>query len=322
MIESQLAVGLNGADYPLELIGGKAASLSRLRSFGAPVPAAVALTTESYRLHTRQLGIPDRASAVAVTELPGIRAAILECEPPPEVLEAIEASISAVAPLASGDGLLAVRSSATTEDSPEFSFAGLHDTALSVPADIDAVKRSVLACWASLWSDRSVDYRRRGGEALDGSAMGVVIQQLIRADVSFVAFTVDPVHGCARHTIISASFGLGETIVAGLVRPDHIVIGPDRLVHSYDIGSKETMVIPDGNGAGGVRQVAVPHLLARQQCMSFEQAVSIAEMARSIEDAFQMPLDVEGGIANGQIYFFQARPITTCQVAPEGSSDG
>lgn len=140
--------------------------------------------------------------------------------------------------------------------------------------------------------------------------MAVVVQRLVRSDVAFVAFSADPLHHCARRTIISASYGLGEAIVAGLVVPDYIVVGPDGEVEDYQIGSKETMVIP--SPAGGVRQAPVPRLLARQPALTNEQSRQIGRIVTQLEDRFGMPLDIEGGITAGTVHLFQARPITTC----------
>lgn len=298
---------LDGALFDSDRIGGKAASLTRLRALDAPVPPAFAVTTEAYRLHTRQLGIPDRASAVADADLPAIRD-LITAEPIPGIVaQAIEAEVAAIG----SDVPLAVRSSATTEDSPAFSFAGLHDTALAVEGCADAVETAVKACWASLWSERSVDYRRRGGEALDAAAMAVVVQRLVRSDVSFVAFSVDPIKDCAPRIIISASYGLGEAIVAGLVVPDYVVLGPDGEIEDYQIGSKETMVIAAPGGVG-VTQVKVPRFMGTQPALSPEQARQIGQMVTHLEQQFERPLDIEGGIAERALYLFQARPITTC----------
>lgn len=311
MHSTSLACQLNRDSLPPELIGGKAASLTRLRAMDAPVPPAFAVTTEAYRLQTSRLGIPQRASAVADAELADIRARISAAPLPEEIASAIAESLGALG-MTSGVEL-AVRSSATTEDSPAFSFAGLHDTVLAVDGQLDAVEIAIKRCWASLWSERSVDYRRRGGAALDSAAMAVVVQKLVRADVSFVAFSADPMRHCARRTIISASYGLGEAIVAGLVVPDYIVIGPDGEVEDYQIGSKETMVIPSPEG--GVHQSPVPRMLARQPSLLAEQAQQIGRIVTQLEDRFGMPLDIEGGVAEGVIHLFQARPITTCFAA-------
>jgi phosphoenolpyruvate synthase/pyruvate phosphate dikinase len=300
---------LDSKIYAVQQIGGKAASLTRLRAMDAPVPPAFAITTEAYRLHTSRLGIPQRASAVDDAALPAIRERIVIAPLPEEVASAIAAAIDTLGLERS----LAVRSSATTEDSPTFSFAGLHDTALAVECRPDAVEAAVKTCWASLWSERSVEYRRRGGPTLDTSSMAVVVQELVRTDISFVAFSADPLRNCERRTIISASYGLGEAIVAGLVVPDYIVVGPDGEVEDYQIGSKETMVIPSPEG--GVRAAPVPRLLARQPALRDEQAREIGRMVTRLEDRFGMPLDIEGGVAEGSIHLFQARPITTCFAA-------
>jgi pyruvate,water dikinase len=300
---------LDRTTHPPELIGGKAASLTRLFALDAPVPPAFAVTTGAYRLQAERLGIPERAGAVADAELPAIRERLLVSPLPAEIAGPIASAIDTMG-VAAG-GALAVRSSATTEDSPDFSFAGLHDTALAVPADPDAVEAAVKACWASLWSERSVDYRRRGGFALDTAAMAVVVQQLVRSDVSFVAFTADPIHHCAQRVIVSASYGLGEAIVAGLVVPDYIVIGPDGRVEHYQIGSKETMTVPEPDGLG-VRAVRVPRFMASQPALTGDQVECIGRLVTNLERQFGAPLDIEGGIAAGTIHLFQARPITTC----------
>ena len=310
MCRDQFVCSLDGSTHSLDRIGGKAASLARLRTLNAPVPRAFAVTTDAYRLHVAQIGIPDRASAVPLSDLPAVRAAIVDAPLAPEIGEAIARAVEAT--FADEATRLAVRSSATTEDSPAFSFAGLHDTSLAVTREPAAVEAAVKACWASLWSERSVDYRRRGDEALDCAAMAVVIQQLVRADVSFVAFSVDPVDACARRIIISASYGLGEAIVSGLVVPDYIVLDPGGAVVHYQIGSKETMIIPGPNGDGGVRQVPVPRLVANQQALSNDQARHIGRLIADLEGKFGAPIDIEGGIAGGAISLFQARPITTC----------
>jgi pyruvate,water dikinase len=310
MLEDHFVCSLDGSTHALDRIGGKAASLARLRALNAPVPRAFAVTTDAYRCHVARIGIPGRASAVPFSELAAVRAAIVEAPLDPEIGEAIASAIEAT--FRSESTRLAVRSSATTEDSPAFSFAGLHDTSLAVTEEPHAVEGAVKACWASLWSERSVDYRRRGDDTLDCAAMAVVVQQLVRADVSFVAFSVDPVDACARRVIISASYGLGEAIVAGLVVPDYIVLDPAGEVAHYQIGSKETMIIPGPNGDGGVRQVPVPRLVAMQHALSDDQARHIGQLVTELEGKFGVPIDIEGGIAGGMISLFQARPITTC----------
>ncbi len=116
------------------------------------------------------------------------------------------------------DVAVAVRSSATAEDLPELSFAGQQDTYLNVRGDtlLDAVKR----CWASLWNSRAVAYRDQHGISHDDVALAVVVQELVEADAAGVLFTADPVTGARGETVINASWGLGEAVVAGQLTPD------------------------------------------------------------------------------------------------------
>ena len=210
---------------------------------------------------------------------------------------------------------MAVRSSATAEDSAEFSFAGLHDTFLDV-RDMAGLERAITRCWASLWSERAVAYRRAGGMATDEAAIAVVVQQLVRSDVSFVVFTADPVSGDDGHLVISATWGLGEAIVSGLVVPDNIVIGPDGAVIDYTIGGKHLMVIPGSSPGGGVREVPVPRALREMRTMTDAQAMRVGAAARGVAGRLGFQADLEGAFAGDALYLLQARPITTLVPLP------
>jgi len=301
---------LDGRTVSPSLVGGKGASLSRLAALAAPVPPAFALTTRAYQDHARRLGLPDRASQVADRQLDAIRASILAADIPAAVTDAISEGVAAINQVSAGQCSLAVRSSATAEDSPQFSFAGLHDTLLDV-AGMPNIMHSVKQCWASLWSERAVSYRRAGDDTLDNASMAVVIQQLVPCDVSFVVFTADPVSGHDKHLVISATYGLGEAVVSGLVTPDHIIIHESGEVGSYLIGEKEIMIIPAASAGGGVREVPVPRILGREPVLTHDQARQIGKIARDLDSALGFRLDIEGGIAGRTIYLFQVRPITT-----------
>lgn len=132
---------LDGTTQLPEQIGGKAASLTQLLAMGAPVPPAFALTTEAYRRHTETLGIPPRASTVADADLPAIRARIVAAPLPADIARSMTEILDTMGMTTGME--LAVRSSATTEDSPEFSFAGLHDTQLAVDGQPDTVETAI-----------------------------------------------------------------------------------------------------------------------------------------------------------------------------------
>jgi pyruvate,water dikinase len=292
------------------LVGGKGASLSRLLALGAPVPAACALTTDAYRAVATSLGLPETVAGATPFDLPWIRAELLHAPLPAAVDDAIAAAWACLSADNGGDLALAVRSSATAEDSGEHSFAGLHDTVLDVRTP-DALAAAVRACWASLWSDRAVSYRQGTPLADEPAEIAVVVQRLVRADVAFVVFTADPVSGNTDQAVITASWGLGEAIVAGVVTPDQIVVDPAGHVVRYDVGAKEVMTVPGAAPGDGVRDVPVPRLLRSMPVLTGDQAAEIAALARGLATKLGEPADIEGGIAAGAIHLFQARPITT-----------
>jgi rifampicin phosphotransferase len=293
-----------------KLVGGKGASLGRLAELCAPVPPALALTTEAYLEFARAIDLPQYAGDVSADDLAGIRAQIAAASLPSAVKAAIAQGFAAFQDRLGPDVALAVRSSATAEDAADFSFAGQHDTILGVRS-LPTLEAAVRQCWASLWSERAIAYRRET-DLVDGEvAIAVIVQQLIQSDVSFIAFTSDPVGGRERHLIISATWGLGEALVSGLVVPDHVVIGPGGDVVEYTVGDKHLMVIPDTGAGNGTEEVPVPRALRSMPSLSSVQAADIASLARELAPRLGFEADFEGAIAGEAIYFFQARPITT-----------
>jgi pyruvate,water dikinase len=303
------------------LVGGKGASLSHLADLGAPVPPAFALTTRAYAEFATALGLPQHALDIAEADLPAIRATIAGGRLPAPVAEALGHGFDAFHTRLNGHLALAVRSSATAEDSSDFSFAGLHDTILDVRT-LPALENAVRQCWASLWSDRALAYRHAGGLAGDDASIAVVVQQLVRSDVSFVVFTTDPVTGRDGRLVISASWGLGEAIVSGLATPDHIVVGPDGQIDEYTIGDKAVMVIPGANPGDGTREAPTPRALRTAPALSPEQVFAIAATARDLAARLGYEADIEGAICDGTLHLFQARPITTLALGNSVSPDG
>jgi pyruvate,water dikinase len=138
--------------------------------------------------------------------------------------------------------------------------------------------------------------------------IAVVVQQLVRCDVSFVAFALDPISGSDDCVLINSTWGLGEAVVAGLVVPDQIRVDRAGLVRDYQVGSKSVMVIA---GTEGVRTVPVPRILQAQSTLEPDAAAHVAETVRALSVALGYPADVEGGFVGEELYLFQARPITT-----------
>jgi phosphoenolpyruvate synthase/pyruvate phosphate dikinase len=203
----------------LDTVGGKAFSLMRLRAAGMPVPTGFVVTTAAYRAVVAARGLEDLLRDGSPE---AIIAAFGAGEVPEEIAGPVRAAYRAL-----GEPAVAVRSSATAEDLPELSFAGQQDSFLDVRGEhavLDAVRR----CWASLWTERAVAYRRRHGVDASGIALAVVVQELVDADAAGVLFTADPVTGAPDRMVVDATWGLGETLVGGRVTSESCSSTPPR----------------------------------------------------------------------------------------------
>lgn len=306
----KIAVWLDGASHPREQVGGKGQSLSRLVSVGAPVPPAFCVTTDAYRSVAKELWLPTRIDDVHESDLPTIREVISSSALPAEIRSQLDEHFQTLSLRSRGPLSVAVRSSATVEDSANLSFAGLHETVLDV-RDLPSLERAVKQCWSSLWTERAVAYRRQSGVDSGESAIAVVVQELVRSDISVIVFTTDPMTRRSDRLVINATWGLGESLVSGQVTPDHIVVDEYGDVVEYAIGSKAMMVVPGAADAGGTREMHVPRLLRNMRTLSNDQASSIAASGRWLANRMGFATDLEGGIADDQFHIFQARPITT-----------
>jgi phosphoenolpyruvate synthase/pyruvate phosphate dikinase len=266
-------------------VGGKAAQLSRLAN-DYRVPPGFSLTTAAY----------DPAYS------PGM--------PLPAVVEAeVAAAYGALSrDVGVPDVPVAVRSSALDEDGELASFAGQHETELNV-VGIDAVLGAVARNWASARSERALAYRKWQGLQTSGVRLAVLIQQLVLADTSAVIFSANPITGDRDEVVVTASWGLGESVVSGTVTPDTWVVRKAHLaVKEERIGAKERMVVATD---GGTREVAVPRLLRERASLSEAQVVELAKLAVELEGRMGRPVDVEAAYAGELLYLLQCRPITT-----------
>jgi pyruvate,water dikinase len=271
------------------LLGGKGASLERLLRMGAPTPPAFCLTTAAFRHHLTS-GSRRADVAAAITALPDREAQAtlihrLVDEPlAPPIGDELEASVER---LAAGNGggaaRFAVRSSAIGEDGRTASFAGIHETELELAAG--EVAGAMRRCWASVWSERALQYRTSRQLPLDGS-MAVVVQILVPADAAAVVFTRHPVTQRSDQLLVNAVRGLGESLVSGTATPDEIVIDKATLgVASLTRGDSD-VVLTDGQLRG------------------------LAELSVQLEGHFGRPIDIEAALAHERWYILQARPIT------------
>lgn len=299
-------------------VGGKGASLGELRRAGIAIPDGFVLTTEAFRLffaeRRQALGLDARVMALKGAETAVLNAACadireaLVAEPCPPSLQA--AITEAYAQLsAAGSEPVAVRSSATSEDSAEASFAGLQDTYLWVRGEA-AMLAAVKRCWASLYNAESVSYRLRLGLPEAQLAMAVVIQRMVNSHCSGVMFTRSPTTGDRSVVTLEGSWGLGSSIVSGEVTPDKFVINKiTGEITRRDIGDKHIAHVPAEGG--GVHEQDVAAELRQQPCLSDEQIKRLAAIARQVEQHYGKPQDIEWAIdQQGSVLLLQSRPET------------
>ena len=358
------------------IVGGKAASLGELSRAGVTVPPGFAVTTEAFAL---ALGAIDadgalRAGieALSAADLAGIadlsarfRALVAGAPLPPEVAAAIEAGYTALEAGrsgesggsgdgsrdlgGSGDPDVAVRSSATVEDSAEASFAGLQDTYLGI-SGAAAVLDHVRRCWASLYNDESVAYRRRLALPEAGVAMAVVVQRMVAPRAAGVMFTRSPVTGDRSVVAIEGTWGLGSALVSGDVTPDSWAVSKitgeittrrvsakDK-IHRYtpnegnnpNEGTTPTGGnAPTGKTASPPVQVAdMPASLRDAACLTDDEIRALAAVARRVEAHYGAPQDIEWAVLDGdaepptRIVLLQSRPETVWasrESAPAGA---
>ena len=306
-------------------VGGKGASLARLARAGFRVPPGFHVTTSAYLDFIGRGGLRESVlaamSAVDASDPATFDAAaarigdLFDGQPVPAPTAA---AIAAAYACLGHEAPVAVRSSATVEDLPGMSAAGQHDTYLNVSGEA-AVLEAVKRCWASLWSARAIGYRARRGIEPGEVSIAVVVQQLVPAEAAGVMFTVDPLDGKPGTVVISANWGLGESVVAGDVTPD--VVAVDRAsgaLVSYQVGSKEMMTVADGTAT---RATDTPASLRSAAVLSAGQAGELARVGLAIEKLYDEPMDIEWALAAGELSVVQARPITTPAVRPAGAGE-
>jgi pyruvate,water dikinase len=350
-------------------VGGKAASLGELARAGVAVPPGFAVTTEAF---TAALAAVDADGALraGIEALPAdgpdiapaaarLRALVAGAPLPAEVAAAIEAGYAALArgeetrgEEARGDETsgeetsgqaadpdVAVRSSATVEDSAEASFAGLQDTYLGV-SGAEAVLGHVRRCWASLYNDESVAYRRRLALPEAGVAMAVVVQRMVAPQAAGVMFTRSPVTGDRSVVAIEGTWGLGSALVSGDVTPDSWVISkvtgeitgrrvsPKVKMHSYRPNEGAVPpAAPPGAPAGpdpaggapagpGITVTDTPAGLREAPCLTDDEIRALAAVGRQVEAHYGAPQDIEWALLDGdqpadaRIVLLQSRPET------------
>ena len=319
--------------HDVETVGGKNASLGEmigsLAKLGVQVPGGFATTAHAYRQFLQQGGLDARIRAELagldvddVTKLAAtgarIRGWILATPFPPEIEKAV---LEELRTMSQGQEIaVAVRSSATAEDLPEASFAGQQETFLNVRGEA-AVLKAMHDVFASLFNDRAISYRVHQNFDHNAVALSAGVQHMVRSDLgaSGVMFTLDTDSGFRDVVFITASYGLGETVVQGAVNPDEFYVykptlraGKQAILRRNLGGKAIKMIYAPAGSAERVVTVDVPQADRARFCLNDEDINALARQALIIEEHYKKPMDIEWGKdgATGKIYILQARPET------------
>lgn len=310
--------------------GGKGANLGELVAAGFPVPDGFVVTASAFLAAMEEANLRSRLyddfRSIDTHDPDGLRdgsrqlADLVAAAPLPDALAS--AVVDAYEEM--GGGPVAVRSSATSEDSAGMSFAGMHRTITDV-VGADEVLDAIRACWASLYGERVVSYRAQQG--LDEEpAIAVVVQRMVDPVAAGVMFTVNPA-GRADQLVVEAAYGAGEVVVSGQVEPDTFTIErPSTTDQSGDngmrvvnlrVGSKATQLVR--SGPSGRVEVPVSDTDANRPAIDFDTAADLARMGLRVEQHYGSPQDVEWAVADGAVWLVQSRPITTLGDQANGS---
>jgi pyruvate,water dikinase len=313
----------------IALAGGKGANLGELTRYRVPVPPGFVVTaaayfhflkeaklTEKIRGYLENLDTGDSKELERVASQ--IKESISQAPMPRRIAEEVKKAYGEM-----GGGMVAVRSSATAEDLPEASFAGQQSTFLNVEGENNVVV-AVQACWASLFEPRAVFYRVEHGFDHLEVGIAVPVQRMVQSEASGVMFTVDPVSSDGSKIVIEAIYGLGEPVVSGALTPDMYIVDKEsvRILNKSIVKQEWQLVRSQAGGNHEEGNVQVPIAVSDQgkQKLSDEDIIALAKIAKTIEDLYQFPQDIEWAKEEGKLYIVQTRPVTTLGLPKEAEA--
>lgn len=317
---------LGKEDVPL--VGGKVANLGEMIQAGIPVPPGFAVTAQAYEKFIIDTGIAEKMYKIleeTATDIDnpkqfeGASQKVRELIESTPILKEIANAIEKAYQKLNGQAgvnppLVAVRSSATAEDLPGASFAGQQETYLNVRG-IEELLEKTVKCWSSLFTPRAIFYRTEKGFKHENVLISVGVQKMVDAKVAGVMFSINPVTGQENQIVIEANWGLGETVVSGEVTPDHYVVDKKSLkIIDKKVVKKAVQHVRDSE-TGKTIETEVPDDKQEEPCLTDEEIVALAELAKLIEEHYGIPQDVEWAIDRGlsfpkNIYIVQSRPET------------
>jgi len=300
--------------------GGKGANLGELTAAGLPVPPGFVIGAPAYATFCEESGLRARIAArledLDVEDTADLARAAremreeIEREPIPAWLaDRINTAYEELAG-EGGEMPVAVRSSATAEDSESASFAGMNETLLNVRG-ADALLDAVRTCWSSLFGARTIYYRAKRGFGQADMDIAVVVQRQIRSTRSGGMFTIDPSSGDRERLVIEGAFGLGEAVVSGSVSPDRYIVVKDGLhIDRREVRRKELAIVPLPEGGTETRELS--DVEGRRPVLSDEEVREVAALGVRIEEHYGSPQDTEWAYnEGGTVWMLQSRPVTT-----------
>ena len=299
------------------IAGGKGASLGKLSKAGILVPPGFVLLSSAYDRFIRDNNLgediekklkrikrPDSNSVEQASEK--IREAILSGVMPRSVSKEIQNKFKLLKMK-----YVAVRSSATSEDSSNAAWAGQLETYLNTTEP--NLEENIMRCWASLFTSRAIFYRFEKDLQKKPISVAVIVQEMVQSDISGVAFSVHPVTKNYDSIIIEAGYGLGEAVVSGWVTPDTYIVKKEGLkIEQLDISSQNKMLVgaPEGN-----EWKIVPTGKQLKQKLTPPQILELSRLVIKIEQHYGFPCDIEWAKRGTTFYITQSRPITTLQAS-------
>ncbi len=299
-----------------ELLGGKAANLAWLSREGFPVPHWWVVTTAVFRQLLQDNGltqiVADALAQITLESTPAevepiaqhLQAQVMQATLPPSLLTALDTLL-----IGREHTLFAVRSSVLGEDAQGASFAGQMDSYLYQQGR-DALAHSLLRVAASAFNARALLYRLAKGIPLDDIRAAVIIQEMIDPHVSGVMFTAHPLTGSRRHALISAAWGVGEGIVAGLCNTDEFTVGLFDAEIQAQLADKDQAVVFDRENGLGTREIEIHGDQRHHACLSDAQILSLRDLGLRIAARQQFPQDIEWALRDGEWFILQTRPVT------------
>ncbi|MEM3546851.1 MAG: phosphoenolpyruvate synthase [Candidatus Bathyarchaeia archaeon] len=317
---------LRKEDVPL--VGGKCANLGEMINAGIPVPPGFAVSAYAYKLFLEKTGIAEKVYSIIRETVKDpndpkqyeeasakIRELIESTPIPSEIEKAIRENYEMLNDRVGAiEAFVAVRSSATAEDLPDASFAGQQETFLNVKGGDDLVYY-VRKCWSSLFTPRAIFYRTQKGFPHERVLISVAVQKMVNSKAAGVIFTLHPVTGDRSKIVIEGAWGLGEAVVSGAVTPDRFVVDKATLkILAKEVADKTVEYVREPK-TGKTIHAEVPPERRNIPCLTDEEIMELAKLARRIEQHYGKPQDIEFAIDRDlpfpqNVYIVQSRPET------------